>query len=131
MQAFVQMVKLEQQRADAERKREEEDKKKRKEHAKRVTRMLEAAFDGDTLEIKSVLEEVGIPIMIRIIVQNANILMPSILMQVRKLCSQQDEEIIARSQYMLIECTDANKNTPLSEAASGGNEDAIRLEHTC
>lgn len=52
------MVKLEQQRAEAERMREEEERKKRKEQAKRITRMLEAAFDGDANEIKSILEEV-------------------------------------------------------------------------
>ena len=28
--------------------------------------------------------------------------------------------MIARFQYQLVECTDANKNTPLSEAAAGG-----------
>ena len=60
IQAYVQMVKLEQLRAEAERKREDEEKKKRKEHSKRVTRMLEAAFDGDTIEISSILEEVSI-----------------------------------------------------------------------
>ena len=52
------MVKLEQQRAEAERMREAEERKKQKEKAQRITRMLEAAFDGDTIEIKSILEEV-------------------------------------------------------------------------
>ena len=54
----------------------------------------------------------------------------SVYMQVRKLCSDQGEEMVARSQYMLIECTDANRNTPLSEAAAGGDEDTIRLVYT-
>ena len=52
------MVKLEQQRAEAERMREAEERKKRKEQAQRITRMLEAAFEGNTMEIKSTLEEV-------------------------------------------------------------------------
>lgn len=58
LQAYIQMVKLEQQRAEAERMREAEERKKRKERAQRIARMLEAAFDGDITEIKSVLEEV-------------------------------------------------------------------------
>lgn len=58
IQAYIQMVKLEQQRAEAERIREAEERKKKKEQAQRITRMLEAAFDGDTSEIKSILEEV-------------------------------------------------------------------------
>ena len=28
--------------------------------------------------------------------------------------------MVARFQYKLVECTDANNNTPLSEAAAGG-----------
>ena len=58
MQTYVQMVRLEQQRAEAERKREEEARKKRKEQARRISHMLEAGFDGDTNEIKSIMEEV-------------------------------------------------------------------------
>ena len=54
------MVKLEQQRAEAERMREAEERKKRKEQAQRITRMLEAAFEGNMYEIKSILEEVCI-----------------------------------------------------------------------
>ena len=30
-------------------------------------------------------------------------------------------------QYKLVECTDANNNTPLSEAGAGGGVEAIRL----
>lgn len=54
------MVKLEQQCAEAERMRVEEEKRKKKERAQRIARMLEAAFDGDTMEIQTVLEEVPI-----------------------------------------------------------------------
>ena len=59
-QAYLQMVKLEQQHSEAERMREAEEKKKQKEKALRVVRMLEAAFDGDTMEIRVVLKEVYI-----------------------------------------------------------------------
>ena len=56
--AYVQMVRMEQQRAEAERKREEEQRKKLKEQAKRRARILEAAFDGNMVEIHAVLGEV-------------------------------------------------------------------------
>lgn len=52
------MVRMEQQRAEAERKREEEERKKRREQAKRKSRILEAAFDGNITEVNSVLNEV-------------------------------------------------------------------------
>ena len=58
LQAFLQMVKMERMRAEAEMKREEEQRRKKREHEKRVKRVLEAAFDGDNDEIKSVLKEV-------------------------------------------------------------------------
>ena len=54
----MQMVRMEQQRAEAERKREEEERKKQKEQARRRTHILEAAFDGNLVEIQSILEEV-------------------------------------------------------------------------
>lgn len=54
----MQMVRMEQQRAEAERKREEEQRKKLKEQAKRRVRILEAAFDGNMMEIHAVLGEV-------------------------------------------------------------------------
>ena len=54
------MVKLERQRAEAEMMREAEERKKQKEQAQRITRMLEAAFDGDANEMKCVLEEVHV-----------------------------------------------------------------------
>ena len=54
------MVKLEQQRAEAERLRVEGEKRKQKEKAQRIARMLESAFDGDMVEIQTVLEEVRI-----------------------------------------------------------------------
>ena len=53
------MAKLEQERAEKQRKREEEALRRKKEHLKRIKRMLEAAFDGDTEEIKKLLKEVS------------------------------------------------------------------------
>ena len=53
------MVRMEQQRAEAERKREEEERKKQKEQARRRARILEAAFDGNMVEIHTILAEVS------------------------------------------------------------------------
>ena len=52
------MVRMEQQRAEAERKREEEERKKLKEQARGRSRILEAAFDGNMVEIHAILQEV-------------------------------------------------------------------------
>ncbi len=52
------MAKLEQERAEQQRKRDEEALRKRKDHLRRIKRMLEAAFDGDMDEIKKLLKEV-------------------------------------------------------------------------
>ena len=49
---------MERERVEKERERQEEQRRKRKEEAQRVKRILEAAFDGDTQEIKAVLKEV-------------------------------------------------------------------------
>ena len=59
LQAFVQLVKLEQQRAEQEQKQLDEARKKQKEQAKRVKAMLEAAFDGDIDVIKKLVDDVS------------------------------------------------------------------------
>lgn len=53
------MVKLEQERAEQQQKRDEAALRRRREHLARIRRMLEAAFDGDTAEIKKLLKEVS------------------------------------------------------------------------
>lgn len=59
MQVFLHMVKLEQERAEQQQKRDEEALRRRREHVARIKRMLEAAFDGDTVEIRKLLKEVS------------------------------------------------------------------------
>ena len=54
------MAHLERERVEQQQKREEEALKQRKEHSRRIKRMLEAAFDGDTEEIQKLLKEVNI-----------------------------------------------------------------------
>ncbi len=46
--------------------------------------------------------------------------------QVEALYMDSDEAVVARYQHKLVECTDPNNNTPLSEAAAGGDPDTIR-----
>lgn len=47
-------------------------------------------------------------------------------MQVANLYSDAGESAVSRYQYKLVECTDANNNTPLSEAGAGGDPDTIK-----
>ena len=58
LQAYVQLARLEHERAEREREKEEAERKKKREQMQRVERMLEAAFDGDTQEINTILKEV-------------------------------------------------------------------------
>lgn len=57
-QAYLQLVKMEQERAAVERMREDEVRKKKREETQRIKRFLEAAFDGDNDEIQMILNEV-------------------------------------------------------------------------
>lgn len=57
-QAYLQLVKMEQERAAVERMREDEARKKKREETQRIKRFLEAAFDGDNDEIQMILDEV-------------------------------------------------------------------------
>lgn len=41
--------------------------------------------------------------------------------KVAKNCSEAGESIVKRFQYKMIECSDPNDNTALSEAAAGGS----------
>merc|ERR1712179_896208 len=72
--------------------------------------MLEAAFDGEVGDMEEVLKEVealddknGIP--------------------------RDEMGTIKRRKHIfdIVECEDANENTPLSEAASGGSKDALQF----
>ena len=47
--------------------------------------------------------------------------------QVADLHGDAGETVVARYQCKLVECSDPNDNTPLSEAGAGGDPEAIRL----
>uniref|UniRef100_A0A674K1B4 IQ motif and ankyrin repeat containing 1 n=1 Tax=Terrapene triunguis TaxID=2587831 RepID=A0A674K1B4_9SAUR len=110
LQAFIAMVKKEQEEAERERQKEEEKKKQQREIQQRKKRMLEAAFDGDVEEMKAVLKEV------------------SDLDTKNGVGTDEKGKAMRLSNHInMVECTDANGNTPLSEAAGGGHPNAIKL----
>lgn len=109
-EAWLKLVQMEREEAERERKKEEEERRKRKEEAKRRTRILEAAFDGDSDEILAVLDETYEEDSKR-----------------SDLSEPARQSLIARHQMALVDCEDANNNTPLSEAAGGGHVETIML----
>lgn len=109
-EAWLKLVQIEREEAEKERKKEEEERRKRKEETKRRTRILEAAFDGDNDEILAVLDEVYEEDSKR-----------------SDLSEPARQSLIARHQMALVDCEDANNNTPLSEAAGGGHVETIML----
>ncbi|XP_048338628.1 IQ motif and ankyrin repeat domain-containing protein 1 [Sphaerodactylus townsendi] len=109
-EAFVALVKREQEEAERERKKEEEEKKKLREEQQRKKRMLEAAFDGDVEEMKAVLQEV------------ANLNTKSGVG-----ANEKEKTRWLQNLINMVECTDANGNTPLSEASGGGHPLAIQM----
>ncbi|XP_029140208.1 putative IQ motif and ankyrin repeat domain-containing protein LOC642574 homolog [Protobothrops mucrosquamatus] len=109
-EAFVALVKREQEEAERARKKEEEEKKQQREEQQRRKRMLEAAFEGDVEEMKAVLKEVAD-------------------LDTKNSVGIDEKGKVVRLQHLLnmVDCTDANGNTPLSEASGGGHPEAIRM----
>ncbi|XP_078009988.1 IQ motif and ankyrin repeat domain-containing protein 1 isoform X1 [Phascolarctos cinereus] len=109
-EAFLAMVKREQEEARREREKEEEQRRRRLEEQKRRKRMLEAAFEGDVEEMKAVLREVG-----------------DMLSQEGVGHDDLGKAVRLKSHLAMVECADANGNTPLSEASGGGHPAAIKF----
>ncbi|XP_067323289.1 IQ motif and ankyrin repeat domain-containing protein 1 isoform X2 [Anolis sagrei] len=109
-EAFVALVKREQAEAERERRKEEEEKRRRQEAQRRRKRMLEAAFEGDVEEMKAVLKEVA-----------------QLDTQSGVGSDEAGRALRLRHHLEMVDCTDANGNTPLSEAAGGGHPEAIRM----
>ncbi|XP_078485832.1 IQ motif and ankyrin repeat domain-containing protein 1-like [Ciona intestinalis] len=107
-EAYVAMVKAQQEAAEKELEREEEERRRKREEAKRKKRMLEAAFDGDLDEMQSILNEVSQ-------LDDKNGIPKDEIGMIARRCHQ----------MAVVECQDANENTPLSEAGGGGSVDAI------
>ncbi|XP_032078257.1 putative IQ motif and ankyrin repeat domain-containing protein LOC642574 homolog [Thamnophis elegans] len=109
-EAFVALVRREQEEAERERKKEEEERRKQREEQQRRKRMLEAAFEGDVEEMKAILKEVAD-------------------LDTKAGVGTDEKGKVVRLQHLLnmVDCTDANGNTPLSEASGGGHPEAIRM----
>ncbi|KAI0224680.1 putative IQ motif and ankyrin repeat domain-containing protein [Lamellibrachia satsuma] len=108
--AYVQLAKMEREQAEREQQAKDKERRRKIEEKKRKKRMLEAAFDGDLNEIKNVLKEVEE-------LDNKNEVPQDRVGKAKR----------ERHLLDLIECEDANGNTALSEAASGGDTDTIKF----
>ncbi|XP_063087272.1 IQ motif and ankyrin repeat domain-containing protein 1 isoform X2 [Cavia porcellus] len=109
-EAYLASVRQEQEAARRRREEEEAAQRERLEELQRRRRLLDAAFDGDLAEIRAVLDEVE-----QLLTRDG---------------VGQDEAGRARRLQRLVamvECEDSHGNTPLSEAAAGGQPQAIRL----
>ncbi|XP_078209087.1 IQ motif and ankyrin repeat domain-containing protein 1 isoform X2 [Callithrix jacchus] len=109
-EAYLALVRREQEAARRRREQEAAAQRERREELQRRRRLLDAAFDGNLSEIRAVLKEV------------------------EQLLTREgvghDEAGNARRlqrRVALVECEDSNGNTPLSEAAAGGQPLAIQL----
>lgn len=100
-EAFVKLVKMEQEKYEKERKKEEEERKRKKEEKSRMKKFLEAAFDGDNVVIENLLKEVSK------LDDTLNIGHDVVGKALRN-----------KHQIELIDCEDPHGNTPLSEASS-------------
>lgn len=107
-EAFVYLVKLEQEQAEKEYLKEQEERKRRQTELKRRKRFLDAAFEGEFDEMTAVLKE------IKQLDDDSGIGTDDIGQTIRE-----------RHQLSVVECEDPNGNTPLSEASSGGHVEVI------
>merc|ERR1712226_513970 len=93
-----------------EQEKEDEERRRRLEEKKRIGRMLEAAFEGENAAIKTILREV------EELDNQFNVPTDGYGQYLRK-----------RHQLAMVDCRDANENTPLSEAAAGGHQETIMM----
>ncbi|XP_035296576.1 putative IQ motif and ankyrin repeat domain-containing protein LOC642574 homolog isoform X2 [Cricetulus griseus] len=109
-EAYLALVRREQEAARRQREQEEAAERARREELQRRHRLLEAAFDGDLGEIRAVLKEVD-------------------QLLTREGVGQDEAGKARRLQrrVAMVECEDSHGNTPLSEAAAGGQPLAIQL----
>uniref|UniRef100_A0A2I3GVN0 Uncharacterized protein n=1 Tax=Nomascus leucogenys TaxID=61853 RepID=A0A2I3GVN0_NOMLE len=109
-EAYLALVRREQEAARRLREQEEAAQWERREELQRRRRLLDAAFDGDVGEIRAVPKEVE-------------------QLMTREGVGHDEAGKARRLQrrVALVECEDSHGNTPLSEAAAGGQSLAIQL----
>ena len=134
MQAFLTLVHREREAARHQREEEAKAELRRQEERQRQARLLDAAFEGNLGEITAVLREVsrvgvgqrggrqqqgpGDPAWVQVDE-----------LQTSEGVGHDEAGLVQRRQQRvaLLECEDARGNTPMSEAAAGGQPLAIRL----
>jgi hypothetical protein len=105
-EAFVQMIKQEQEKEERKRAKLLQEKQEKIRQEKRRKKFLEVAFDGNVEELKFIIDEVNRELNTR-----------------AELDSSQKKSIILK----LIDTKDSNNNTALSEACASGNSDVIKF----
>ncbi|XP_041484288.1 IQ motif and ankyrin repeat domain-containing protein 1-like [Lytechinus variegatus] len=109
-EAFLAIVKKEQEKAEEEHRKEMERRKRKKQEKTWEKTMLESAFDGNMDDLLTVLKEVDAR-------DNTDGVSTDEIGRATR----------ARHQLAMVNCEDANGNTPLSEAASGGATEVIQM----
>lgn len=132
-QAFLAQVRREREAARRRREEEAEAERRRREERRRRARLLDAAFEGNLGEITAVLREVsaragaGRGAAARGAGDPAWAQVDELL--TREGVGHDEAGAVRRRQrrVALLECADPRGNTPLSEAAAGGQPRAIQL----
>ncbi|XP_045067397.1 IQ motif and ankyrin repeat domain-containing protein 1-like [Coregonus clupeaformis] len=109
-EAFVALVRREQEEDERKRKKDEDERKRKKEEQLLRTRLLEAAFDGEAEEVLAILKEVSD----RDTKRGLGL-------------DEAGKHQRLLNQLCMINITDANGNTAVSEAAGGGQPEVITL----
>ncbi|XP_012980604.1 IQ motif and ankyrin repeat domain-containing protein 1 isoform X1 [Mesocricetus auratus] len=109
-EAYLALVRREQEAARRQREQEEAAERARREELQRRHRLLEAAFEGDLGEIRAVLKEVD-----------------QLLTREGVGHDEAGKALRLQRRVATVECEDSHGNTPLSEAAAGGQPLAIQL----
>ncbi|XP_036904804.1 IQ motif and ankyrin repeat domain-containing protein 1 isoform X4 [Sturnira hondurensis] len=109
-EAFLTLVHREREAARRQREEEAKAERRRQEERQRQARLLDAAFEGNLGEIAAILREVDELLTLEGV-------------------GHDEVGLVQRRQQRvaLLECEDARGNTPVSEAAAGGQPLAIRL----
>ncbi|XP_001183758.2 putative IQ motif and ankyrin repeat domain-containing protein [Strongylocentrotus purpuratus] len=109
-EAFLAIVRKEQEKAEEEHRKEMEMRRRKKQEKTWEKTMLESAFDGNMDDVLTVLKEVDAR-------DNTDGVSTDEI----------GRSIRARHQLAMVNCEDANGNTPLSEASSGGATEVIQM----
>lgn len=107
------MVKIERDREEKKRLKELKEKQIRQKREARKKKFIEAAYDGNMTEITYLIDDLQKELE-ELTLDQAGLI-------------QIDEGKRKQAVLSLIDCRDKNNNTPLSEAAAGGNSDVVKF----